>query len=201
MKRLILAILAITVALCIVGCEKTETVIEYYDDVENTDLLLDGDLRATEFRTRYVFEFYGIHDFVWALVDEKALSDWMVQFENGERSLWELTLYNEVAELGIEKEALAKANEDAGKLFSDEQIASLYSGNIKSVNECFANPYALLHDGEIYTPDWLAAHTRDNYIEKGITEEILREYLNRINIEELDFLYTAILENVNEMDS
>lgn len=201
MKKLILAILALAVLTCFAGCEKPEPVIECHDTVENTDLLLNGDISATEFRTRYVFEFYGIHDFVLALVDEKALSDWMAQFENGERSLWELTLYNEVTELGIKEEALAKANEDAGKLFSDEQIASLYSGDIKKVNERFANPYALVHGGEIYTPDWLATHTSDDYIEKGLTKELLQEYLNKINIEELDLLYTAVSENVNEMGS
>lgn len=164
----------------------------------NTDLnLTDGN--SSSFRTRYIFEFYGMLDFVSELVDRDALSSWMKQFESGERSLWELTLFTAVNELGISKESLLQANEQSGKLFTDEQIASLYLNDIRKVNECFVNPYALLHDGEIYTPDWLATHTAEDYKRIGITADELKEYLNKINVYELNFAYVPIATNMNSM--
>ncbi len=165
----------------------------------NTDLNLTEANRSS-FRTRYIFEFYGLIDFVAELVDPTVLSNWMEQFESGERSLWELTLYTAVSEMGISKESLLEANAQSGMLFSNKQIESLYSEDIKQVNECFANPYALLHNGEIYTADWLATHTTDDYKKAGLTADELKEYLNKINIYELNFAYIPIAINANAMN-
>lgn len=217
MKNIIIMLLSAVLLLTTAGCNKTPSegpnntennvssdISQKNDDkqnyIENTDLKLDDNSHSADFRTRYIFEFYGMHDFVASLVDENILLDWKRQFENGERSLWELNLFTMVQELNISKEALSKSNADNGALFSDEQIASLYSGDIKKVNECFANPYAILCDGEIFTPDWLATHTANDYIKAGITPDDLKEYLSKINITELSFAYIPIVINANAMD-
>ncbi|MBE6651276.1 MAG: M56 family metallopeptidase [Ruminococcaceae bacterium] len=165
----------------------------------NTDYNLT-DSNHSSFRTRYIFEFYGMLDFVAELVDPTVLSNWLEQFDNGKRSLWDLTLFAAVSELGIPKESLLEANTQNGGLFTDEQIASLYSNDIKKVNECFVNPYALLHDGKIYTADWLATHTASEYKNVGITADEIKEYLNKINIYELNSAYIPIAINANSMD-
>lgn len=204
MKRIFLIFSAFIILMLFAGCNNTEVSQHDKDnsaDVPlNTDLSINSNTAFAEFRTRYIMEFYGMHDFVAKLVDEDRLSDWMTMFETGERSLWEMTLLSQVTELEISQEALLDANRESGGLFSDEQIKSLYSGDIKKVNEAFANPYSLVVDGEIFTPDWLTQHSPDDYIKNGITSDILKEYMIKIDIPELNFAYASIAINANAID-
>lgn len=177
------------------GSKITKTYV--YSPLKNRD---GDDYFNTEFCAKYISEFYGLHDFVAELVNETDLSNWMKQFDSEERSRWDLTILSVVQELSIPQEQLTKANNNAGKLFSDEQISSLYSGDIKKVNQCFANPYALVVDGEIYTPDWLATHTLSNYQRKGITFDILEKYIEIIDIPELDFVCVPIALAMKELN-
>ena len=214
MKRVFLIALLICLIISLVACNNIVDVSQEFDDekeniknnntqtelFENTDLKLGANSQSSDFRTRYIFEFYGILDFVAELVDEDILSNWKGQFEKGERSLWDMTLVTMVEELNIPEEQLLKANSQNGNIFTDEQISSLYSGNIKKVNELFANPYALVSNGEIFTPDWLATHTVEDYLAVGITPDTLKEYLNKINITDLSFLYVPISLTANSME-
>lgn len=140
-------------------------------------------------------------DFVAALVDETILSNWMQQFECGERSLWEMNLLTITQELNISQNAFIEANNAIGNLYTDDQINALYSNDIKKVNECFANPYSLVVDGEIYTPDWLATHTSEDYLENGISFNDLEIYLRAIDIPDLNFACVPIAFNAKELNS
>lgn len=77
---------------------------------------------------------------------------------------------------GISAEYLA----ENGPLYSDEMIDAIYSEDQRTINRVFCGPLAFYHeaDGEIYSIDWLAAHTAEDYLAAGLplieVEEVVR---------------------------
>ncbi|MBP1988707.1 hypothetical protein [Paenibacillus eucommiae] len=143
---------------------------------------------TSELLSGYQFEFYGIPGYISDIVGSDKVTEWMKQFESlenpKERSKQEVNFANVILELQVPKEAVIKANQ--GLVFTEEQIEAIYSGDKKRINQAFANEHALLVNGNIYTADWLAAHTATDYKAEGITEEELFLYIKKINKEELE---------------
>ena len=77
---------------------------------------------------------------------------------------------------GISAEYLA----ENGTLYSDEMIDAIYSEDQRTINRVFCGPLAFYHeaDGEIYSIDWLAEHTAEDYLAAGLplieVEEVVR---------------------------
>ena len=77
---------------------------------------------------------------------------------------------------GISAEYLA----ENGPLYSDEMIDAIYSEDQRTINRVFCGPLAFYHeaDGEIYSIDWLAAHTAEDYLAADLplieVEEVVR---------------------------
>ncbi len=154
---------------------------------------------SLDFCSKYTPVFYGIGDTEARLVDAEKLQSWREQFNSGKRSLWECNLLTIVQELEIPEDELLNAN--FGDVYTKEQLKTLYSGDMKKINEAFVNPYALIVDGEIFTPVWLAIHTVGDYYENGITFEILQEYLPKIDMSVTRFACVPIALKMKEMNA
>lgn len=136
-----------------------------------------------ELLAKHEFDFYTVKGSIISFVGQEKFEEWLSQFKsynnpNG-RDLWEVNLSNAVIELNYPKEAFIEANK--GIVYTDEQIEAIYSGDLKLINRVFVNRNALLVDDEIYTADWLASRTAKDYEEAGISDEVLSDYLNKID--------------------
>ncbi|WP_148449989.1 hypothetical protein [Gorillibacterium timonense] len=163
------------------------------------EVVSGGDIKA-ELLTEYQFEFYGVPTFINEIVGTDKVSEWLKQFKSNQnpegRDSQEITIANVIMELQVPKEDFIKASQ--GLLFSEEQMDALYSGDKKRMNAAFVNENALLVNGNIYTADWLSAHSVDDYKTEGITDDILYPYLKKMNKEVLQDEYNNIHKKVSE---
>ncbi|SCY37235.1 hypothetical protein [Alkaliphilus peptidifermentans] len=137
----------------------------------------------------YQLEYYGLDSFIHDIVDYEKLTEWRNEFLveynwSRRRNIEECNIINLVKELNIKEEDFVKANKDL--IYSKEQIKAIYSDNQEEINKAFANEYALLVDGEIYSIEWLMRNNKKDYENIGITKEILDNYLKKINIPQLE---------------
>jgi len=149
--------------------------------VMQNELPVGGDARK-EMCTKYKTIFYGADTFLAEIVGKEKFNEWLSKFEN-ERDKWECNIYNAVRELNISKDDFIKANK--GISYTSKQIDAIFSDDEDEINRAFVNDFALMVDDKIYTPDWLAVHTMSDYEKNGIDSGKLKEYLTKINTEEL----------------
>ena len=164
--------------------------------IMESDLPSGGSTR-TEMCTQYQTLFYGLDTFLNEIVGQDALDTWASQFEDG-RNKWECTTYNAVRELNISKEDFIIANK--GITYTPYQIDAIFSDDINLINQAFINDYALLIGDKIYTPDWLATHTISNYEQSRIDANELMQYLDKIDVVELERETLAIKANLSRIN-
>ncbi len=162
------------------------------------DVALGGSA-VTDWSTPYSPIYYGIPTFLRDIVGDEIVDEWLSQFESLEnpdgRDKLEINVVNAVNEMKISKNDFIKYN--IGWSYSKEEVEAMFSQDQKLVNKVFVNLGALLHNNEIYTANWLAVHTYEDYKREGITEEILAEYLERIGEAPLKEQHKKIKVNLN----
>lgn len=204
-KYLITAICLLTIAI-FSGCssKKSDQSKSLSSDINNstdtTVLALDyasrqsgGDI-LNEICCKYAFDFYGLDGILDEYIGSDKITEW-IEAEKPE----EITTYQIIKYFNIPKDVFIDLYQ--GVQYSNEQIDAMYSNDIMRINKAFANEYALVVNGEIFTPDWLATHTKSDYVNNGITAEMLIEYVNKIDIQELEFACIPIAITLCEMDN
>lgn len=155
-----------------------------------------------EFCSKYCLKFYGVDTFLAQMVDDGSITEWADQFASESNpnglSMSECNVKNFVDYFKIPKEDFIEENQ--GITYSEEQIEAIYSGDSVKIANAFANEYALVINGNIFTPDWLATHTVSDYEKNGITYELLSEYIQKIDIPELDFACIPISLTTKKMN-
>lgn len=118
-------------------------------------------------------------------VDERtpgASDEWFSQFPHvnpaGMRDLCDCSSIVFIQEMGLTREEVEQINAKARYLlFTTKEIDAIFSGDEKQLNEVFASPQAVLADGYLYSPEWVATHTPEDYRTVGITRAMLEEKL------------------------
>lgn len=139
-----------------------------------------------DFSRHYILDF-SIGSSISDLVDSEDYQAWCNTFEHydngGMRNKYEHNLYTLIHEFSIPREQIEKACEDYKKQFPEdeyltkEQLDMLYNGTEIEVYQYFANPYAVMVGKDAYPPKWMVQHTAQEYLEAGITYEILSSEL------------------------
>lgn len=81
---------------------------------------------------------------------------------------------------------------DKENLFTDKEIEAIYSGNRSLINISFVNSSSILVGDVIYSVNWLATHTNEDYKVQGISDEMVKELLTRIRNKPLNKQYEKI---------
>ncbi len=134
--------------------------------------------------TRQTLLTFSIEKRVSDLVDKEEYERWRAQFEpwvgTGTRTLYEYNMYTLITEFDIPRDKIEEICRKykemyGGFYFTDEQVEAIYNGTEAEVYALFANPYAVMVGREAYSPYWMVEHTAEEYLEVGITYEILKE--------------------------
>ena len=134
--------------------------------------------------TRQTLLTFSIEKRVSDLVDKEEYERWRAEFEpwvgTGTRTLYEYNMYTLITEFNIPRDKIEEICRKykemyGGFYFTDEQVEAIYNGTEKEVYTLFANPHAVVVDGKVYEPRWMVEHTAEEYLEVGITYEILKE--------------------------
>lgn len=91
--------------------------------------------------------------------------------------------------------------------YTDQQIDALYSGDQAAVDRAFCGKLALFNeaDGQLYSIDWLAEHTAEDYLAAGFPLEEVDAILENTSIPGYDYradlveVITPVLEEAKEM--
>lgn len=184
----IIVVLLVIALVSFCGCQQDESV---NDDNRNEEISLEESMvhhveaiggSESEWRYPYSPLYYGIPGFIYDLADKDTVDEWRAQFASYEnpngRDRLENNVVNAVREIGISKEAFVKRN--AGYPFTEEEIEAIFSGSQSMVNKVFVNRGAVLVDDEIYSLDWILAHTIEECRKEGITDDMLKQLHMRI---------------------
>ena len=137
----------------------------------------------------HTFSYHTITGELINFVGPEEFDAWLA-----ERPGEEMNISNLIADFQIPQEDFSRMiRESAGSLspeeqeahweefgFTQEQIDALYSGDQKAVNQVFCGPLAFYNeaDGELYSIDWLAEHTAEDYLAADLplekAEEVIR---------------------------
>ena len=60
-------------------------------------------------------------------------------------------------------------------IFTDEELAVIRTGDKEAIAAQFASDYSIVVEDKIYSPNWIYYHTAEDYVECGITAEMLEE--------------------------
>ena len=128
--------------------------------------------------SKYIFKFGNIDSTLMSLVGEKEANLWIKEhisnrINNDETP--EMTVLKFIEHFEIPKDKLIEAVSNSEQ--SDDWIINLsdieviYSKDANLINQTFVNEYALLYNGEIYTPEWLYNHSIEEYAKEGLPIE------------------------------
>ena len=126
-----------------------------------------------DYYSKYVFKFGNINSTLINLVGEKEAEDWFDEQSGTDTS--EMTVLKFIEHFDITKEELTKAVSESkypdGWIINLSDIEVIYSEDANLINQTFVNEYALLYNGEIYTPEWLYNHSIEEYAKEGLPIE------------------------------
>lgn len=135
----------------------------------------------------YVFKFGNINSTLIDLVGEKEAQAWLNEYFASKKAgteSSELTVLRFIEHFDISKEELIKAVSDSdypdGWIINISDIEVIYSGNDDLIQQTFVNEYALLHNGIIYTPEWLYTHSLDDYAKEGLPIESVNACMEKM---------------------
>lgn len=92
-----------------------------------------------------------------------------------------LNVYSFITDFNITKEEAASALEDyidseyESVRITQDQFNILFSGDIELITKTFASEYSIVHDDNIYSPEWIYTHSQSDYEAAGINAEDLAE--------------------------
>lgn len=149
-----------------------------------------------DYYCEYVFKFGNINSTLIDLVGEKEAQAWLNEYFASQKAgteSSELTVLRFIEHFDISKEELIKAVSDSdypdGWIINISDIEVIYSGNDDLIKQTFVNEYALLHNGIIYTPEWLYTHSLDDYAKEGLSIESVNACMEKMS--ELPFTHEA----------
>lgn len=62
--------------------------------------------------------------------------------------------------------------------FTDEMVDALFSNDVAELHREFNNPFAIYHNGTVYTPSWISSHSFDDFMEEGIPVELILDMVD-----------------------
>lgn len=137
----------------------------------------------------------GIDEFEAWLREFNALND--LPADGTYRNRDELNIITFVREFRISREYFkAVSYNEFYKFYTEEVIDAVYSDDVAAINKAFANPYALYHDGKIYTFRWINEQEAADYAQEKLTAETLKEYLVRVKSHFTNAKYEDTEENI-----
>lgn len=152
-----------------------------------------GGANLSDFGGNYELIYYGMDTALCNLVSEEEYQKWIDSFSEENKS-WDICLQADFIEFfHLDRETVDKV---LGITYSEEQIDAFFSNEQDKIDEAFVNPYAVLINKKIYSPEWFATHTWSDYIEAGITESMLLECLSKWDDE---FLIAPALQVAYQM--
>ena len=131
--------------------------------------------------------YHSIDNSLIQYVGQEEFDAWLDIMQKEPES--ELNIVNFVNYFQIPQEAFRSITRDGisaeylaenGPLYSDEMIDAIYSEDQRTINRVFCGPLAFYHetDGALYSIDWLAAHTAEDYLAADLplieVEEVVR---------------------------
>ena len=140
-----------------------------------------GGTGSLEMESRSIYNF-SVESAVWSLVDPDEYKTWQDSFvgnsETGTRDPYEFNMYTLITEFSIPRDKIEQIckyyhEEFGGVYFTDEQVEAIYNGTEEEVYRLFANPYAVMVGKQAYSPQWMVEHKAEEYLEVGITHDIL----------------------------
>lgn len=144
-----------------------------------------GDESLPAYICERFIESMGVSKALTDYVDERTpgtSDEWFSQFPHvnpaGTRDPYDCNSIVFIREMGLTREEVEQINAKARYLlFTSKEIDAIFSGDEKQLNEVFASPLAVLADGYLYSPEWVATHTPEDYRTVGITRAMLEEKL------------------------
>ncbi len=149
----------------------------------------------------YTLVYYGMDTDLINMVSEEEYNQWIATFQsdsNPNGKSWDICLQKDFIQyFSIPKQQI---KDKLSLTYTTEQIDAFYSDDPKDMNLAFKNDYAILANGEIYSPIWLATHTKSDYEEAGITVEQLKEYVEKWDGEYLKEYCLPVVYQITVMD-
>lgn len=172
-----------------------------------------GDIGGgSELKSTYSFHYFNVDGSLIDYIGGQEFNDWWET--NKERTLSILDL---VKDFSISKEdfiAVTRPKMDESMLaqvqsmgyteeswydenvYSLEEIEAIYSNIPKEINRIFCSPIAVFNeaDGQIYTLEWLATHTAEDYLDAKLSLVQIEDVLQRAQQEDVDTAYIQYAE-------
>lgn len=149
-----------------------------------------------DYYSKFVFKFGNINSTLINLVGEKEAEEWINEHISGQKSgtdMSEMTVLGFIEHFDITKEELTKAvsesNYPDGWIINVSDIEVIFSGDSDLITQTFVNEYALLHNGVIYTPEWLYNHSLEDYTKEELPPEDVSACMSKMS--ELPFTEEA----------
>lgn len=149
----------------------------------------------------YTMVYYGMDTALIKMVSEDEYNQWTATFQsavNPNGKSWDTCLQKDFIQyFHIPKQ---QAEKNLSLTYTQEQIDAFYSENPCDINIAFKSDYAILVDGKLYSPIWLATHTKRDYEEAGITVEQLEEYVAKWDKEYMKEYCLPVVYQIKTMD-
>ena len=149
------------------------------DDIVPVTGTLIGDGKPLMFRSSFGIGYFAIPPLFVQHVGLDAFAEWVssqneYNFFNNDGVRLDFSFAKFLDDFGISKEGFRQicpiTNENDGIWgISDEMMEAYYSESAEFIYGIFPNQYALLNDGKVYTPAWLATHTYTEYMDEGLS--------------------------------
>lgn len=160
-----------------------------------------GDNSLRELGGSYTPVYYGMDTDFINMVSEEEYNQWIATFQsdlNPNGKSWDTCLQKDFIQyFHIPKQ---KVEEKLSVTYTQEQIEAFYSDDPKDMNAAFQSNYAIIADGELYSPIWLVTHTRRDYEEAGITVAQLEECVAKWDKEYLKEYCLPVVYQITKMD-
>lgn len=161
--------------------EQTDTGL--IDDTTTASLDESDQEEYTSYESRYAGQVNNVlimDNMLGGDILDQWLEDVYYKLDAKEREVTPL-LYQLVEYFSISKEVFIEYNESGNYKFSDNVIEGLYASDINTMLEALVSPYAIYHDGMIYTIDALYEMSYDQIKAIGIPSKELGEYAEKMD--------------------
>ncbi len=166
-------------------------------EINTSEISTGHNLSSTAFSRKYLDEVYNIH-IASQIVGREACDEWTnnVFLKKSPAEQEELPpLYQIITELDITKEELIHQNTENGNELSETMIEALYIEDINTMKQLLKNPFALYHNGNIYTFNELITGA---YTNETIPRDVVERYFDFISVEcEIRKMTKYVYEDIN----
>ncbi|MCM1466509.1 MAG: hypothetical protein NC086_00025 [Alistipes sp.] len=149
----------------------------------------------------YTFVYYGLDTAFDRMVSKDEYDQWIATFQsemNPDGKSWDICLQKDfIHYFNIPKQ---QVEEKLSLTYTQEQIDAFYSDDHKDLNTAFQSDYAIMVNGELYSPIWLATHTKRDYEKAGITVEQLEECIAKCDREYMKEVCLPVAYQITTMD-